>query len=149
MVSAKQPANDNHNHANDNEQAIAPAPAGGALASLAALRAALNSVDTASVAGRSGLPMMKFKRDGSGTWAYGQKQIEPEEGSRWAVNPTTFKWGYICFGEGNKVIGERLVSVSAPKPEVTELPDKGFPWSEQWAVNLKYDCLLDATTPYI
>src|SRR5262245_27385412 len=69
------PANDNEKAiapapaggaANDNG-AIAPAPAGGALASLAALGAALNSVDTASVAGRSGLPMMKFKRDGSGT----------------------------------------------------------------------------------
>jgi hypothetical protein len=123
---------------NDNdERAIAPAPTGGALASLAALGAALNSVDTASVVGRSGLPMLAFKRDGSGTWWYGQRRTEPESGSRWGVNVTTFKWGYICFGEGNKVIGERLVSVSLPKPEATELPDKGFPWHEQWGVNLK------------
>ena len=44
----------------------------------------------------------------------------------------TFKRGYICFGDGNKVLGERLVSVSQPMPDVTELPDKGFPWQEQW-----------------
>ena len=65
--------NDHDHDANDNgeereDRAIAPAPAGGALASLAALGAALNSVDTASVGGRSGLPMLQFKRDGDGTW---------------------------------------------------------------------------------
>ena len=49
----------------------------------------------------------------------------------------TFKWGYICFSDGNKVVGERLVPVSQPMPDVAELPDKGFPWTEQWSVNLK------------
>jgi hypothetical protein len=48
--------------ANDNDQgehegrAVAPTPAGGALTSLAALGAALNKVDIAVVAGRSGSP---------------------------------------------------------------------------------------------
>jgi hypothetical protein len=144
--------NGRNDPANDNEKAIAPAPAGGAandngatasapaggaLTSLAALEAALNSVDTASIAGRSGLPMLQFKREGSGTWMYGQRKTVVEDGSRWAVNVMTFRWGYICFGDGNKVLGERLVSVSLPMPEVTELPNKGFPWQEQWGVNLK------------
>ena len=72
-----------------------------------------------------------------------------EDGSRWAVNPTTFKRGYICFGDGNKVLGERLVSVSQEMPDPTELPDKGAPWQQQWAVNLK--CLdgTDAGTEVI
>ena len=48
----------------------------------------------------------------------------------------TFKYGYICFN-GNKVVDERLVPVSQPKPVITELPDTGFPWQEEWAVNLK------------
>jgi hypothetical protein len=35
------------------------------------------------------------------------------------------------------VAGEHLLPVSQPMPEVTELPDKGFEWQQQWAVNLK------------
>jgi hypothetical protein len=145
--------NDNDNdNANDNDNdKNAPAQAASALASvsLAALVTALSSVDTASVAGRSGLPMLTFKRDGSGTWIYGRRRTVVEDGSRWAVNPLTFKWGYICFGEGNKVIGERLVSVSLPKPEVTDLPNKGFPWQEQWSVNLKCIDGADAGTEVV
>ena len=37
----------------------------------------------------------------------------------------------------NKVVGEHLLPVSQPMPEVTELPDTGFEWQEQWAVNVK------------
>jgi len=129
-------------HANDNGERpegnqVAPGPAGGALTSLAALQTALANVNTAAIIGRSGLPMMLFKREGSGTWGFGQKRTIPEAGSRWAVNPLTFKYGYICFGDSNKVVDERLVSVSQPKPVITELPNTGFPWQEEWAVNMK------------
>lgn len=135
--------NDDHDHAaNDNGRqregaVVAPAPAGGALASLTALGAALNSVDTAAVIGRSGMPMLRFKREGDGTWAYGQRQIVVEDGSRWSINPLSFRYGYVCFGDGNKFLGERLVPVSQPMPDAAELPDKGFPWVPQWCVNLK------------
>jgi hypothetical protein len=86
----------NHDHVNGNDNdknERGPAQAASALASasLAALRAALSNVDTASVAGRSGLPMLTFKRDGSGTWSYGQRRTVVEDGSRWAVNFLTFK----------------------------------------------------------
>ena len=37
----------------------------------------------------------------------------------------------------HKVVGEHLVSVSQPKPLITDMQDVGFPWQEQWAVNLK------------
>ena len=144
----------NQDHVNDNDNdndknVAAQAASGLASVSLAALVTALSSVDTASVAGRSGLPLLTFKRDGSGTWMYGRRRTVVEDGSRWAVNPLTFKWGYICFGEANKVIGERLVSVSLPKPEVTELPDKGFPWQEQWSINLKCIDGADAGTEVV
>jgi hypothetical protein len=134
--------NRDHDHANDNgndrrEGAVAPAPTGGALAALAALGQALGNVDTAAIVGRSGLPMLSFKREGDGTWRFGQQQTIVEDSSRWGVNPLSFKYGYICFGDGNKVIGERLVAVSQPKPDAAELPDHGFPWVEQWCVNLK------------
>jgi hypothetical protein len=127
-----------HGHDNDNgKRAVAPAPAGGALTSLTALGAVLNSVDTAAVVGRSGLPMLQFKSRESGTWTYGQKRTVVEDGSRWAFNPQTFRRGYICFSNDNRVLGERLVSVGQPMPELAELPDKGSEWQEQWAVNAK------------
>ena len=157
MINRKPDHDNNLDHDNDNDKtkrtppgiaatpweteptdrAIAPAPAAGALISLTALQAVLNSVDTGSVSGRSGLPMLQFKREGDGSWMYGQQRTIVEDGSCWAINPLTFKWGYICFSNDNKVAGERLVPVSQPMPDITELPDKGFEWNQQWAVNLK------------
>jgi hypothetical protein len=128
-------ANDNHKPARG--QVAAAATGSTALTSLEALGTVLNNVDTTSVVGGSGLPMLQFKRDGDGTWMYGQRRTVVEDGSRWAVNPTTFRWGFICFSNDNKVLAERLVSVGLPKPDAAELPDKGFGWVEQWAVNLK------------
>ena len=134
-------------HDNDNDVrerrektlgAVAPAPTGGALTSLAALRTALNSVDMTSIGGRSGKPMLQFKsREDNGTWMFGQQRTIPEASSLWVVNPRTFKWGYICFSNDNKVVGDRLVPVSQPMPEITELPDKGADWQQQMAVDLK------------
>ena len=61
---------DNHDNDNDpNKAPVAVTPAGGALASLTALGAVFNAVDTASVVGRSGMPMLQFKRDGGGIWS--------------------------------------------------------------------------------
>jgi hypothetical protein len=48
----------------------------------------------------------------------------------------TFKYGFICFDNNNKVLDERLVSISQPKPVITELLDMGFPWQEEWAVDM-------------
>ena len=119
-----------------------------ALTSLAALGTVLNAVDTASVVGRSGLPMLTFKKEGDGTWSFGQRKTIPEDDSRWAVNPTSFKWGFICFNNDNKPT-ERLVPVSQPKPDVTELPDNGFEWHEQWAVSMKCLSGTDAGTEVV
>jgi hypothetical protein len=141
--------NSNPDHEPDNDNAVAPAPAGGALASLTALGTVLNAVDTASVAGRSGMPMLQFKRDGNGTWMFGQKRTIVETGSHWAINPLTFKRGYIAFSNDNKVVDEKLLPVSQPMPDVTELPDKGFPWQQQWAVNLKCIDGTDAGTEVV
>jgi hypothetical protein len=130
-------ANDNGDHERPGSKQVAPAPTGGALTSLAALQTALANVNTAAIIGRTGLPMLLFKsREDSGTWGFGQRRTVPEEGSKWAVNPLTFRYGAICFS-GNKVVDEYLVLVSQPKPLITELPDTGFPWQEEWAVNLK------------
>jgi hypothetical protein len=144
----------NHNdHDNDNDVrerrektlgAVAPAPAGGALTSLAALSTALNSVDMTSVGGRSGKPMLQFKsRENNGTWMFGQKRTLVEDDSLWAVNVLSFKWGYVYFDNNNKP-HERMVPISQPMPDVTMLPDTGFEWQKQWTVNMKCTSGADA-----
>src|SRR5262249_24728916 len=107
--------------------------------SLAALQTALAGVNTSAYVGRSGLPMLQFKSREGGIWGFGQKRTIPEEGSRWAVNPMTFQWGYVCFGADKKAppIGEKLVSIGDSKPDFAKLPDTRFPWQEQWAVEMK------------
>jgi hypothetical protein len=117
-----------------------------ALTSLTALTTVLNNVDMTSIGGRSGMPMLQFQSREGGIWTYGQKRTVTEENARWAVNPTTFQWGYISFSDANQPVGQRIVSVSQPKPNAGELPDTGFPWSEHLSVNLKCVSGVDAGT---
>ena len=64
-------------HDNGGDKAIASAPAGGALTSIAALQTAFNSVDTTGFT-RTGLPMLLFKsRENNGTWVYGHVWTAP------------------------------------------------------------------------
>ena len=127
---------------NDNGSPKAPVAvtqAAGALASvsLETLTVALNGVDTMS--GHSGHQTMLFKaRQGDGTYVFdGPKQTVPEEGSRWAFNPATFERGYICFSDSGKKLGERLLPITQPMIDRATLPDLGFPWAEEWTVNMK------------
>jgi hypothetical protein len=132
-----------HDKPKREDKALAPAPTGGALTSLQALEVALSKVDTSSVAGRTGKPLLQFKSR-ENAYVYGQKKTVPEDGSHWAVDPRTFKRGWISFGNGNKKLGERLASVSKPLIDVTTLPDYGFPWQEEWTVDMK--CVSGADT---
>ena len=147
-----------HDHVNPNDHVAdndngapdtAAGSASGALVSLANLGTVLNRVDTSAVAGRSALPMLQFKRDGSGTWIYGAKGILVEDGSSWAANPLTFKRGYIAFNDNNRVVGERLLSVAQPMPQVDALPEVDGKWTEQWSVNLKCTSGTDAGTEVV
>ena len=71
---------------------------------------------------------MLFKaRLGDGTYMFGPKQTVPEEGSRWAFNPTTFQRGYVCFGDSGKKLGERLLPVTQPMLDPATLAGQGFP----------------------
>jgi hypothetical protein len=132
--------NDDHDHNRDNDRdrnGRGDAPALRSSTSLASLSAALNNVDMGSLGGRSGMPLLQFKSRDDGLWTYGQRRTVVEEGSQWAINPTSFMYGFVCFDDNNKVVGERLVPISQPKPDPSQLPDKGFAWQEEWAVNLK------------
>ena len=125
---------------NDNRKETALAASsltGGALASLAALGTTLNSVDTASVIGRSERAAAHVQEQGQRRHldvraeAHHRRRRQPL-----GRQPATFQRGYVCF-DGNKKVGEKLLPVSQPMPDLAELPDKGFPWQEQWAVNMK------------
>jgi hypothetical protein len=104
---------------------------------LAALAATFKTVDTTSIGGRPVQPLMQFKSREGGIWAFGGRRTIPEPDSLWAVNPASFQWGWVCWGDSGKILGEKLVPISQPLPDVMELPDKGFPWQQEMAVSLK------------
>jgi hypothetical protein len=120
--------------ANDNRTSVATAAKGStALTSLEALGTALNNVDTG--VGHSTKPMLLYKSR-SNTWTYGRQLTEPEEGSRWGVNPMTFERGYVAFN-GKQKLGERMLSVGLPEIDPAELRDVGAPWQKQMSVEMK------------
>ena len=139
--------NPNPNPANDNSgAAITPAPQTGALASaaLAALVTAFKKVDTTPIGGRPFQPLMKFKSREGGTWMFGQRRTVPEPDSLWAVNPLTFTWGWVCWNDSSKILGERMVSVTEPLPDAAQLPPRDFEWQKQMGVNMKCVSGIDA-----
>jgi hypothetical protein len=132
----------NPDPANDNSRAIAPASKGSALAStavmtLAKLTATFKTVDTTPMGSRPIRPIMLFKSREGGIWAFGPRRTIPEPNSLWAVNPTTFLWGWDCWSDGNKILGEQLVPIDESFPDVMKLRDTGFPWKQAMAVDLQ------------
>lgn len=94
--------------------------AGGALASLAALKFSLANV-AASTPMRITEPFMRMGTDG--VWIYGAENIEVEEGSKWAINPLSVRHGYSCWSnypakakKKNELQGESMVPASHAKP---------------------------------
>jgi hypothetical protein len=62
-----------------------------------------------------------LKMDKRGDWIFGADQTEVDDGTLWAVNPFSFVHGYIAWGDG-EVLGEKMVSVSQPLPEMDAAP---------------------------
>jgi hypothetical protein len=138
-----------HDETKGGDKAVAPAtPKGVALASTshAALATSLSNVARSATAGLSSKPILSFRSREEGIWTIGQRRIVVEDGTRAAVNLASLRHGWICFSADNKVLGEYLVPASQPKPLVTELPDYGFPWQEQLAVDVKFIDGADAGT---
>ena len=78
-----------------------------------------------------------LKMDKGGHWIYGAEQTEVEANATWAVNPYSFIHGYIAWGDG-VVLGEIMVPVTEPKPELPPVPHgakKG--WEVQVGMSLK------------
>ena len=103
------------------------------LPAISTLTASLASI--AVSAGPAGVVILKM--DKGGHWVFGADQTEVEDDSTWAVNPFSFVHGYIAWGDG-EVLGEKMVAVSQPLPEIDDAPPgakKG--WEQQIGMSLK------------
>jgi hypothetical protein len=106
---------------------------GANLPAVASLTTALRALDTA--AGPAGSVIIKM--DKTGHWVFGADQTEVEGDSTWAVNPFSFIHGYIAWGDG-EVLGEKMVSVSEPLPEMEAAPlNAKRGWEAQIGMSLK------------
>jgi hypothetical protein len=78
-----------------------------------------------------------IKMDKTGHWVFGADQTEVEADSTWAINPFSFVHGYIAWGDGD-VLGEKMVSVSEPLPEMDDAPPMAKRgWEVQVGMSLK------------
>lgn len=103
------------------------------LPTVASLATALRTLE--KDVGPSGTVILKM--DKTGHWVFGADQTEVEDGSTWAVNPFSFVHGFIAWGDG-EVLGEKMVAVTQPLPEVDAPPPnakKG--WETQVGMSLK------------
>ena len=106
---------------------------GANLPAVASLTTALRALDTA--AGPAGSVIIKM--DKTGHWVFGADQTEVESDSTWAVNPFSFIHGFIAWGDG-EVLGEKMVSVSEPLPEMEAAPPNAKRgWEAQIGMSLK------------
>jgi len=93
----------------------------------------LRSLQTNSVS--SGTTILKM--DKTGYWVFGADSTDIDPETIWAINPSEFLHGYIAWGEG-VVLGEKMVSVSQPLPELEPAPSgarKG--WETQLGMSLQ------------
>ena len=105
----------------------------GTLPSVQSLTTALRSLE--SEVGAAGMVILKM--DKTGHWVFGADQTEIDDDSTWAVNPFSFVHGFIAWGEG-EVLGEKMVPVSEPLPEMdTPPPGAKRGWEMQVGMSLK------------
>lgn len=78
-----------------------------------------------------------LKMDKGGHWVYGADQTEVDDNAEWAVNPFSFVHGFIAWGDG-EVLGEKMVPVSQPLPEMDVAPPNSKRgWETQVGMSLK------------
>ena len=103
------------------------------LPAVASLAASLRAIQPDTAAGGTVILTM----DKTGHWVFGADQTEVEDDSTWAVNPFSFVHGVIAWGDG-EVLGEKMVSVSKPLPELDDAPPAAKRgWEAQVGMSLK------------
>jgi len=103
------------------------------LPSVQSLSQSLRSLNTGTTLGNTVI----LKMDKTGHWVFGADQTEVEVDSLWAINPFSFTHGYIAWGDG-EVLGEKMVSVQQPLPELEPAPPQSKRgWEPQDGMSLK------------
>jgi hypothetical protein len=106
---------------------------GANLPAVSTLSTALRTLETE--VGPAGSVILKM--DKTGHWVFGADQTEVDDDATWAINPFSFIHGFIAWGEG-EVLGEKMVSVSEPLPEMEAAPPNAKRgWAAQVGMSLK------------
>jgi hypothetical protein len=77
----------------------------------------------------NGRELLKLDK-GMGIWVYGQEGVELD--TNIVLNPQSFTHGLIAWGD-SVVLGERMVPVSQPAPQIQDLPAVAKPYDVQLA----------------
>lgn len=78
-----------------------------------------------------GRDLLKICQD-DGTWVYGMDEMQIDATDRIAVNPSSFKHGFVSWKE-SKIAGEAMVSIIDTAPVESTLPNTGKPWVRQYS----------------
>lgn len=88
------------------------------------LAKSLNNIATAAPRVGGEFQFLKMEK-GTGDWVYGQEETVVEDGSLWAVNPSSLEYGYIAWppeeSKSREPEGEVMVPISRPLPAVNTL----------------------------
>ena len=110
------------------------------------LAKSLNNIATAAPRVGGEFQFLKMEK-GTGDWVYGQEETLVEDGSLWAVNPSSLEYGYIAWppeeSKSREPEGEVMVPISRPLPDMGTLRTKnpggettGRGWQYQQSVVL-------------
>ena len=106
-------------------------------ANLPSVQSLASSLRSISAGVPDGAGSVIIKMDKTGHWVFGAEQTEIEDDATWAINPFSFVHGFIAWGEG-EVLGEKMVPVSQPLPELDVAPPAAKRgWEVQVGLSLK------------
>ena len=123
-------------HANDNGAGKSPAASDSEARSLPCADGAGGDAQRRSTPRPSSavqdMPMLQFKSATSGgIWVFGQRRTIVEDDSRGRSTRRRSSGARSASATATRCSANSSCPISQPMPDVTELPDKGFPWQQQ------------------
>ena len=78
-----------------------------------------------------------MKMTKSGQWLFGSENDEVEENSQWLIDPRESQAGFVSWGDsGGPPVAEVMGGGKRPPVNRADLPDTGFPWDVQKAIQM-------------